>query len=163
AATRPAFQPGARPPGGGFIESTSSPVRAINQAMIEFEFHISPVRSSSRPHTRIGICGTNSSKRRASARSSLSRRGLSTASPKPANKGASMALGELVESYSDLPIKSRSRVDSHYKQRIGGHLSRHGSFGPLSEGHTVSGGVCFNDEPSQPTRLPTEEGLVFKH
>jgi hypothetical protein len=58
ATRRPAFQPGARPPGGGLIESTSSPVRAINQAMIEFEFHISPVRSSSRPQTRIDISGT---------------------------------------------------------------------------------------------------------
>jgi hypothetical protein len=81
ATTTPAFQPGARPPGGGFIEPASSPARAISQAMIEFEFHISPVRSSSRPQTRIGIWGTNSRRRLASATSSLSLRGLSTASP----------------------------------------------------------------------------------
>ncbi len=54
-----------------------------------------------------------------------------------AHKVATRAQREPVEVYSDLPI--------------------------LSEGHTVSGGVCFNDEPSQRTRLPTEEGLVFKH
>jgi hypothetical protein len=56
-------------------------VLSINQEIIEFEFHISPAPSSSRPHTRFGICGTSSRIRRASFRSPLSRRGLSTASP----------------------------------------------------------------------------------
>lgn len=79
AASTPAFQPGARPPAGGFIESTSSPVRAINHEIIEFEFHISPVLSSSRPQTSMGISGTNFRSRRASRRSRLKRRGLSTA------------------------------------------------------------------------------------
>ena len=48
--------------------------------MNEFEFHISPVRNSSRPHTGVGISGINSSRPRARSVSSLSRCGLSTAS-----------------------------------------------------------------------------------
>jgi hypothetical protein len=41
AATSPACQPGARPPAGGLIESTSIPARASNQEICELEFHIS--------------------------------------------------------------------------------------------------------------------------
>jgi Domain of unknown function (DUF3459) len=82
ARTLPARQPGARPPAGGRINSTSSPVRAISQEMIEFEFHISPARSSSRPQTGVGTSGTSSSSRRARSGSSLRRCGLSTASPR---------------------------------------------------------------------------------
>ena len=65
ATTTPARQPGARPPCGGWIDSASIPLRAITHAITEFEFHISPVPSSSRPHTRVGTRGTTSSKRRA--------------------------------------------------------------------------------------------------
>jgi hypothetical protein len=75
-----ARQPGARPPCGGWIESTSRPLRVISQEMMEFEFHISPVRSSSRPQTGVGTCGTSRSSRRARSASSLGRCGLSTAS-----------------------------------------------------------------------------------
>ena len=56
------------------------PLRAITHAMTEFEFHISPVLSSSRPHTGVGTRGTTSSTRLARCSSSLSRLGLSTAS-----------------------------------------------------------------------------------
>ena len=76
----PARQPGARPPAGGRIDSTSSLVQAINQEMIEFEFHISPAPSSSRPQTGVGTRGTSSSSSRACWTSSLRRCGLSTAS-----------------------------------------------------------------------------------
>jgi hypothetical protein len=80
ATTSPACQPGARPPAGGWIDSLSIPLRVITHAITEFEFHISPVPSSSRPHTGVGTCATTSSKRRARSWSLLSRRGLSTAS-----------------------------------------------------------------------------------
>ena len=66
ATTTPARQPGARPPCGGWIDSASIPLRAITHAITEFEFHISPVPSSSRPHTGVGTRGTTSSTRRAS-------------------------------------------------------------------------------------------------
>jgi hypothetical protein len=48
--------------------------------MVEFEFHISPAPSSSRPQTGVGTCGTSSRSRWATCGSPLSRRGLSTAS-----------------------------------------------------------------------------------
>ena len=54
ATTRPARQPGARPPGGGCAESTSRPLRAIRHEINEFEFHISPAPTSSRPQTGVG-------------------------------------------------------------------------------------------------------------
>jgi hypothetical protein len=76
----PASQPGARPPRGNRIESRSTPVQASSQEVTELEFHISPSRSSSRPHVGVGTCGTNSTRRRARTASSLSRCGLSTAS-----------------------------------------------------------------------------------
>ena len=76
--TTPARQPGARPPSGGWIDSTSSPLRAISHEFSEFEFHISPAPSSSRPQTGVGTCGTSSSSRRAQSGSSLRRCGLST-------------------------------------------------------------------------------------
>ena len=78
--TTPARQPGARPPCGGWIDLASIPLRAITHAITEFEFHISPVSSSSRPHTGVGTRGTTSSTRRACCSSSVSRLGLSTAS-----------------------------------------------------------------------------------
>jgi hypothetical protein len=62
------------------MDSSSIPLRAISQAITEFEFHMSPVWRSSRPHTGVGTCGTRSSTRCARARSSLRQRGLSTAS-----------------------------------------------------------------------------------
>ena len=34
-----------------------APLRARTQETIEFEFHISPVSNSSRPHTGVGIDG----------------------------------------------------------------------------------------------------------
>jgi hypothetical protein len=68
ATTRPARHPGARPPLGGWIDAACSPLRAITQAITEFEFHISPVPSSSRPHTGVGTFGTTSSTRRARPR-----------------------------------------------------------------------------------------------
>ena len=76
----PACQPGARPAAGGRIDSASIPLLAITHAITEFEFHISPVPSSSRPHTGVGTCATTSSTRRARCSSLVSRRGLSTAS-----------------------------------------------------------------------------------
>jgi hypothetical protein len=70
----PAFQPGARPSCGSAIDSTSSPLRARSQEMVEFEFHISPAASSWRPQTGVGTCWASSSSRRASSDSSLRRR-----------------------------------------------------------------------------------------
>ena len=71
----PARQPGARPPGGGTTDSTSNPLRAISQEISEFEFHISPACSSSRPQTNVGTHGTASRTRLATAGSSDSRLG----------------------------------------------------------------------------------------
>ena len=80
ATTTPACQPGARPPRGGRIASTSIPLLAITHAITAFEFHISPAASSSRPQTGVGTRGTVASTRRALSSSLLSRTGLSTAS-----------------------------------------------------------------------------------
>ena len=48
--------------------------------MSELEFHMSPVCSSSRPHTGVGTDGTRSRTRCAEARSFATRTGLDTAS-----------------------------------------------------------------------------------
>ena len=82
ATTMPADHPGARPPAGGRIDSTSRPLAATSHDTTEFEFHMSPVPSSSRPQTGLGMRGTRSSSRRATRGSSVRRRGLSTASPR---------------------------------------------------------------------------------
>jgi hypothetical protein len=79
-ATRPANQPGARPPAGGCMAWTSSPLRASSHAMIELEFHISSTPCGRRPHTPVGTCGTRSSNLRTRCGSVLIWRGLSTAS-----------------------------------------------------------------------------------
>ena len=60
ASARPAFHPGARPPRGGPISSMSWPVRASTHATMELEFHISPVRSSSRPQVSAGTASQHS-------------------------------------------------------------------------------------------------------
>ena len=53
ATATPAFHPGARPRSGRLTASTSSPPRTISHATTEFEFHMSPVWSSSRPQTGV--------------------------------------------------------------------------------------------------------------
>jgi len=53
----PALQPGALPRFGSWVDSTSSPLRARSHEIVEFEFHISPAPSSSRPQTGVGTCG----------------------------------------------------------------------------------------------------------
>lgn len=63
ATTRPASQPGARPPAGGAMALVSMSVRVSSQAASEFEFHISPVDCSSRPQVRVGKAGTSSRSR----------------------------------------------------------------------------------------------------
>jgi hypothetical protein len=80
ATTSPARQPGARPPGGAWIDSASRLQLAISHEITEFEFHISPAPSSSRPQTAVGTWGARSSTRCARSGSSVSRCGLSTAS-----------------------------------------------------------------------------------
>ena len=47
----PARQPGARPPGGSRTASARTPARVRSHATTEFEFHMSPSPSSSRPQT----------------------------------------------------------------------------------------------------------------
>jgi hypothetical protein len=79
ATTRPAFQPGARPPTGGSNPSVSMPARARSHEISEFEFHISPVRSSSRPHTGVGTEGARSRTRCARTMSVATRTGPDTA------------------------------------------------------------------------------------
>ena len=76
---RPESQPGARPLGGGWMPSTSTPLRARSQETTELEFHISPACNSSRPHTGVGTSGTRSSTRWATAASGDTRTGLSIA------------------------------------------------------------------------------------
>ena len=63
ATTHPALQPAARPPCGGSIGAASTPLCVSSQEVTEFEFHISPVPSSSRPHTGVGTDGTRSRSR----------------------------------------------------------------------------------------------------
>ena len=76
----PATHPGARPRSGSRAREASMPLPASSHETTEFEFHISPVASSSRPQTLAGTSGTRSSRHRAARGSSLSRCGLSTAS-----------------------------------------------------------------------------------
>jgi hypothetical protein len=56
-----------------------SSLQASSQAITEFEFHISPVLSSSRPQTGLGKEPTSSRRRRATSGSSLRSCGLATA------------------------------------------------------------------------------------
>jgi hypothetical protein len=63
ATVTPASQPGARPFPGGDPASALSPAIVRAQEITEFEFHISPVRSSSLPHTGVGTDGMRSSTR----------------------------------------------------------------------------------------------------
>src|SRR5207344_3637242 len=79
ATTMPASQPGARPPGGGRRSSVSRPARTSSQEISELEFHMSPVCSSSRPHTGGGTGGTRSRTRCAGATSFATRIGPPTA------------------------------------------------------------------------------------
>jgi len=58
---------------------TSWPLLASSQDMKELEFHMSPVRSSSRPHVNVGTQCTSSSSRRARAGSVGTRHGSPTA------------------------------------------------------------------------------------
>lgn len=79
AKARPALHPGARPLRGGCTTLISMPLRASVHAITEFEFHISPVLASSRPHTGVGMVGSTSMIRVAMVASVLSRTGLPTA------------------------------------------------------------------------------------
>lgn len=65
ATTMPASQPGARPPGGIANGARSISARHNTHETTEFEFHISPAPSSSRPHTGVGTDGSRSITRRA--------------------------------------------------------------------------------------------------
>ena len=82
AISSPASQPGARPPAGGRSSPAGRPAIASSQAITEFEFHMSPVRRSSRPQTSLGTSGSRSRSRRATSGSPLRRRGPPTASPR---------------------------------------------------------------------------------
>lgn len=79
ATIRPADQPGARPPDGGFSSVVSMPLRVRTQDTTEFEFHISPTRASSRPHTAVGTEGSWSMIRTRRSGRVETRTGLSTA------------------------------------------------------------------------------------
>jgi hypothetical protein len=76
----PASHPGARPPAGGWISVMLWPVRASSQDTREFEFHMSPLPSSSRPQVSGGMLRRIFRAAAASAGSSLTRCGLCTAS-----------------------------------------------------------------------------------
>ncbi len=76
----PASHPGARPPAGGWNVSAGSPPVVSSHEITEFEFHISPVPSSSRPQISAGTEATRSSSRRARRTSPLRDCGLATAS-----------------------------------------------------------------------------------
>ena len=91
ATSRPASQPGARPRDGGRSSSVGRPAVAISQATTEFEFHISPASSSSRPHTGVGTVATRSSSRRATRGSLVSRRGPPTAAAEIRDRPAAPA------------------------------------------------------------------------
>ena len=57
------------------------PLRVSAQDTTEFEFHISPVWNSSRPHTGVGISSRTSSTRRAQTSELDTRTGLPIAAP----------------------------------------------------------------------------------
>ena len=76
----PAPHPGARPPRGASIDPASTPPVVSDHETTEFEFHISPAESSSRPQTGVGTRRTASSTSRAVSSLSVRSRGLSTAS-----------------------------------------------------------------------------------
>ena len=61
---------------GGCTVAVSRPLRASTHDTTEFEFHISPVSSSSRPHTGVGIVGRSSRILGALERSAVSLTGL---------------------------------------------------------------------------------------
>ena len=82
AVTMPADHPGARPPAGGRIDSTSRPLAVTSHDTTEFEFHMSPVPSSSRPQTGLGTRGARSSSRRATPARPSGAAGCRTASPR---------------------------------------------------------------------------------
>ena len=63
----------------GSNPSVSMPARARSHEISEFEFHISPVRSSSRPHTGVGTEGARSRTRCARTMSVATRTGPDTA------------------------------------------------------------------------------------
>ena len=63
-----------RPHSGSVMRSAGRPAVASSQAITEFEFHISPAWSSSRPQTGRGTAATWSSSRRATFGSPVSRR-----------------------------------------------------------------------------------------
>jgi hypothetical protein len=73
AAATPADHPGALPPRGGRISATPSPLAARAQEITEFEFHISPAPTSSRPQTWAGTEGVTASSCLQRAPSRLSR------------------------------------------------------------------------------------------
>src|SRR5579872_4037479 len=75
----PASHPGARPFLGGCPAADRSPAFASTQEVIEFEFHISPVCSSSRPHTGVGTSGRRSNTWRISESLTVIGTGLATA------------------------------------------------------------------------------------
>jgi len=71
ATANPAFHPGALTRPSGLMASIRWPLKARSQAVSEFEFHISPVAKSSRPHVAFGKTGTSLSTRPAIAWSSF--------------------------------------------------------------------------------------------
>ena len=80
AAFSPADQPGARPRGGIITAPMSCPLPASSHDVRVFEFHMSPVCNSSRPHVTVGNFGTKSMSLRARCRSVSSLTGPPTAS-----------------------------------------------------------------------------------
>jgi hypothetical protein len=61
---------------GGSIRPASTPTDARSQDVTEFEFHISPACSSSRPHTAVGTSATVSRISCPTGPSSATRTGL---------------------------------------------------------------------------------------
>lgn len=61
------------------MPSTSMPLRGKSQEATELELHISPARSSSRPHAGAGIDSASSTRRWATIGSADTRTGLSIA------------------------------------------------------------------------------------
>ena len=118
--------PRARPVGGGCTVWTLRPLRAISDEINEFEFHISPARSSSSPQIGVGTSGTSS-------RTRCARVGRLSAATKRGEAAAA-------ESRRSAFFEARSRSMRHPKRSGPWHVQTgQGQAGFYS--HVVSSGL----------------------
>jgi len=89
------------------------PAAAISQAVTEFEFHISPASSSSRPHTGVGTVAVRSSSRRAEQASRRQRYQSPRRLPDRAPLG--IRIGTRGDCGLPAAFRTESRCTMHYR------------------------------------------------